>query len=339
MTKEATVPILGKRLNEDGNPSVVLVTDIEWNRRVDSKVVIDVNNEKGEINYYYETREEEWNGDPPKLILATSSLRKSLMWFAELNGLAYPGNQDEMPLGLYAHLKEVNNGDGALKTGKPVMLGYYRGAEVWVESQEGETEGNDPVEQAENKARSLFGKYKDKNVIILAGDTVGVDRDGGQHGKPANLDDFDPNTYIDGWLSNGSVNINGLVALDCLTGKMQVSELKIETDTSGVDRSALVVDPHAGEGALPQQVVNWDIEFPNWRSDYDVYLKMMQHACQYAGSTPKPLLELARLLRLQPRQTFNFSHFDESNLIRDPETGLVTHAGGVPVDSSKRRWR
>jgi hypothetical protein len=322
-------------LGEDANKRIVLPTDIDFQPRVPSRKI-----EGGEINYYYgEEAKSYWNGEPPQLILATGSLRKALMWFIELNGLVYPGDQGNMPKGFNDHLRRINNGDGVLQVGDPVMLGYYEGAEVWVESQDGETEGNNPVEQARNKVLSLLDKYKGKNVMILAGDTVGESFDGVQYGKPNSMsDDYNEEDYIRDWLDSGSVNVNGLAVLDCWTGDVEVERLEIATDTNGAVMDNLSVDMHAGEGGLSQQVVKWDEMFPGWRDNPSVYLEMMQHACQYAGATPMALLELAISLRLKPRNTFEFDHFDEEILTRDSD-GRVTHVKGIPVDPRDRKAR
>jgi|GEM_PF-6601660 hypothetical protein len=306
---------------------------IEFSPRVKS-----VERNRGVINHHIEDENYYWSGEPPKIIFATSSPRKLEMWTRRLNGLSFLGNQDEMPQSFYSELGQINNQDGANNV-EPRLIGYYKGAEVWVERQSGETEGNDPQEQATRKAQCLEGKYRGTNTIIMSTDTVGVDTEGNYYGKPANGGgDVDEEEYVKNWLERGSSTVTGLAVIDCLHGTTESQRMEIKTEIPiGIDPKKIVIDPCSGEGGLPQQVVEWDKIYPGWKDDPEVYLEMMDRASAYAGSTPIPLLEMARELRIELRKKkCPYGHFPESEKSRDGE-GNVIAVSGMLVDPEQRK--
>lgn len=138
---------------------------------------------------------ESWGESNPKeIILATGSTRKALMMSRVLNGLEIPLVK---PMDFQSFMiKAVNNGDGSLK--EKTFLGEFHGVPVFAESAApGETEGNNPQQEAKNKAFWLANQpqYQDGNYLFISTDTVDfvdLDKDGklseGEHGlgKPMN---------------------------------------------------------------------------------------------------------------------------------------------------------
>jgi len=152
-----------------------------------------------------QTDSEFWgNGQPEKIVIATASLRKALMihWWMENFAFKLPDFQDwseamgqisadMLPIEYQRLIEaEIQNGDGTLQQAR--SLGYLHGVEVVVESQQGEGPDNsDPVAQSRNKITSvlLLPEYQEKDVIVIASDTVGLVN--GQHlGKPRNDSNF-----------------------------------------------------------------------------------------------------------------------------------------------------
>ncbi len=142
---------------------------------------------------------------PDKVVIASSSLRKAILLFWQINNfnfkmqppfLANPLPDDLIQAGLAGKYLDfqtkieeyIRNGDGVLK--QPISLGYLHGVELIVHPTNGESHHNDdPTGESKNKIadiRSHFGP----RTWIFASDTVGTITNSGQdlgsHGKPRN---------------------------------------------------------------------------------------------------------------------------------------------------------
>lgn len=153
---------------------------------------------------------------PDKIIFATSSKRKMMVLNWLLNEQD-PGEflveknfisedilkEPSLPLYLQSYFETfVYNGDGQIKDDEEHFVGEYnlgnKKVPVFVRPTNGETKGNDPIEQAKNKSQALSEYYQGENVLIVAMDTVGSpDTIEGLDplGKPENDDSFQP--FID----------------------------------------------------------------------------------------------------------------------------------------------
>ncbi|MBT7497747.1 hypothetical protein HN662_05430 [Candidatus Woesearchaeota archaeon] len=179
------------------------------------RLVVEVLDGKGAASFFDKDslvpEDEFWGGNHPKeIILATGSTRKSLMMSRVLNGI-------EIPLDKTMAFQDflvgaIHNGDGSLE--EKTLLGEFHGVPVFAESAApGETEGNNPQQEAKNKAYWLADQpqYQDGDYLFISTDTVDfvdLNKDGklseGEHGlgKPMNHPKYPTENKLMGLESN-----------------------------------------------------------------------------------------------------------------------------------------
>lgn len=147
-----------------------------------------------------------------KLVITSSSNRKLLIlqWFfsgQDIDAFLVDKNyatkeeladRSVLPGALQKYFDEhVYNGDNQIKSTEEIRVGKYelssgKVVDVYVRRSDGETKGNDPKEQARNKANALISKYKGrKNAILVGLDAVASTTTVKEPlGKPENLDQY-----------------------------------------------------------------------------------------------------------------------------------------------------
>ena len=144
-----------------------------------------------------------WLGQMPEaIIIASSSRRKALMLFQWMRRMDRSQNPEFVPpdanylqsnpLTFQETVEQtIRNGDNELADHEVLFLGYLRGVPVLMHPQRGETDGNEPGEESQNKINSIKAAYEGKDVIFIASDTigtVGVEKEA--LGKPSNMAGF-----------------------------------------------------------------------------------------------------------------------------------------------------
>lgn len=235
-----------------------------------------------------------WQGAPPQeLIIATGSVRKALMAIHLMKGLVFPEdkstqlgetyeNFNQAPLSLHAYMdKYIYNGDGQLKSGQKIYLCSFKGVPVFAEYSNGETAGNEPIEQARNKALDLAQKYEGQSVWILSTDTSDYpDKDGdGQRDKDSylgkimnhpdypgldspELEDFLQH-YLDEHYPIGThvIHNNGLALTDAKTGETRHLLATLHTTIrERLTTDIIKVFEDVGGGGVFQQIIDWKAE-------------------------------------------------------------------------------
>lgn len=143
-----------------------------------------------EIRRHFGLREQEsiWKGEQPdRIIFATSSVRKALIFSWALHDFSFDHMRDfgipikgpgldsvSTPEEIQEYFNTyVFNGDMALT--QSVLLGEYEGVPVWAYPQIGETESNDdPVQESVNKVSEFREAFEGENVLVVSSDVVGT---------------------------------------------------------------------------------------------------------------------------------------------------------------------
>jgi len=261
-----------------------------------------------------------WGGNvPERVVIATSSLRKAAMiywWLAGLENedVRKPENNPDFlhdvdystnePIKLQQIIEEhIRNGDGHLD--RPLFLGHIRGVPVFVYPQNGESPGNDPTQESQNKIKFLKDsqEFKDKDVVFIASDTIGaVGEKDIVFGKPRNMDGFPKDGSEEEheafknkelrwglfWNEDGGpvpvFHINALVVerpkKNQLVNLSTELESKIPHDKVFVE--ALTIFSESGLGGVNQVLIDWIAEgdeFANQFSDKDFkeFLASLEH--------------------------------------------------------------
>lgn len=243
-----------------------------------------------------------WDGMVPELIIiATSSARKAAAIFWWLNDFDRTQthkfipdgdyNQDD-PLELQAAIESsIRNGDGALN--EEHLLGYIRGVPVFVCPQSGETGGNNPSEQSQNKINSLKidERFAEKDAVFIASDTVGsVGREEKNFGKPHNMEGFpkegtpqEQGEFIDEnlrwgefWDENGevvSVRHSNVLIIERPNKRQrteQMTEILGQIPHDRIFLKQLKIYSESGLGGINQSLINWTASIPEQISDLEL---------------------------------------------------------------------
>ena len=144
-----------------------------------------------------------WFGHMPEaIIIASSSRRKALMLFQWMQRMDRSQNPEFVPADVtylqgdpltfqQAVEDSIRNGDNELAEDEVLFLGYLRGVPVLMHPQRGETDGDKPGEESQNKINSIKGRYAGRDVIFIASDTIGtVGAQKEALGKPSNMAGF-----------------------------------------------------------------------------------------------------------------------------------------------------
>ena len=260
---------------------------------------------------------------PSKIILATASTRKLIMAYCLLNGFIFPNQVEQLvdqygngPLGLQKLFSDkVHNGDGSYKEGE-ILVGIFHGLPVYGRSTDGETPGNNALEEARNKANHAYETvYKGQKVIVIAGDAVDkVDLSGNEVflGKPMNMKNFpirsdfevesEYQTSVEQFMKSylqilfqqfqEIQHISALVAVNGLTGEIKELETFLSTTIPSVgELQNVTLDVGAGGGAGFQQF--FDFEQYGYLSDEDKIKWIWIVYCTIAGMPVFSMLGLA----------------------------------------------
>lgn len=237
-----------------------------------------------------------WNNNPPEeIILATGSVRKALMAIQLMQGFAFtyfgeknPDKSDKLmgkPLELQIYFDQnIHNGDGHLKVGEKILLGYYHGVPVYVENGNGESPSNYPIEQAEKKAVTLAQRYQvqRRDVLVISTDTVDKpDTSDVPLGKPMNeasfprREDFDNDEvyelavadfkrgYVQRYYYGGasSVHSNGVAVVRTSSDGKPLRLLSDETVLKITIRQQMIeIFADCAGGAVFQQLIKWHLD-------------------------------------------------------------------------------
>lgn len=240
--------------------------------------------------------QEFWNNNPPEeIIIATGSIRKAIMAIQLMQGFVFtyfdeknPDKSDKLmdePLELQVYFDQnIHNGDGHLKVGEKILLGYYHGVPVHVENGNGESPNNDPIEQAEKKAVALARHYqtKGREVLIVSTDTVDrPDISDVPLGKPMNEADFPgrddfasdeayesavagfKRDYVQKYYHDGtsSIHTNGVAVVRTFSDGRQPQLLSDETVLKIAIRQQMIdIFVDCAGGAVFQQLIEWHLE-------------------------------------------------------------------------------
>lgn len=291
-----------------------------------------------------------WNGLPPEeVVLATASVRKSLMWMILNSGsvcfygdkggdskLGTENSYSPMPLDLGKFSEvHIGNGNGTLE--KKTFLGYLHGVPVYAHPQEGETESNNPYQEAVNKVTNLASLYQGEDVIIVGIDTVSFPDSAEEPvGKPENiipgfpkrkdfpddeasywkavsaaaslLEDFKETNYAHASVTR---NINAIAILDSLSGQLVELNQNQAILTLPVIKELLKqasLSPDVAGGGIEQQLVWWQVlDLNNGGNERLIqqveqiadYLKEFMDDLSQAGLTEYDLYRLQLLIYCQ----------------------------------------